>query len=267
VAACGQAAWVDRQIAELVYWMWRAGVRTTNSCQDFLDDPGDQRIFLAFEHPDDLCLFLSLVAPQDGQPGGLWDRASGCNLTADENGMWDYEAGPDIRGRKVTLQLSAIIPNSDGPELIRRLRQHAPDLHADHGLAAASLGISRRLFTARLSEARQAFLRRWHEGESPSRVWTTGKSTLRWRRRAHRAQRAAQTGQLPPPTPGARPRVDLGIPDAELARRYQAGQTCRQLAAALGTSYNVIRDRLLTQGTQLRPPGQRAQPAAGRPGA
>jgi hypothetical protein len=48
--------------------------------------------------------------------------------------------------------------------------------HGDHGLAAASLVISRRLFTARLSEARQAFLRRWHEGESPSRVWTTGKS-------------------------------------------------------------------------------------------
>jgi hypothetical protein len=138
--------------------------------------------------------------------------------------------------------------------------------HGDYGLAAASLGISRRLFTARLSEARQAFLRRWHEGESPSRVWTAGKTTTRWRRRAHRAQRAAQTGQPLPPTSGGRPRVELGIPDAELARRYRAGETCRQLAAALGTSYSVIRDRLLAQGTQLRPPGQRTQPA-GRPGA
>jgi hypothetical protein len=129
--------------------------------------------------------------------------------------------------------------------------------HDDYGLAASSLGISRRLFTARLSEARQAFLQRWHEGESPSRVWTTGKSTGIWRRRAHRARRAAETGQPLPPTPGARPRADLGISDAELVRRYQAGESCRQLAAALGTSYSVIRDRLLTNGTQLRPPGPR----------
>lgn len=128
--------------------------------------------------------------------------------------------------------------------------------HGDYGLAAASLGISRQLFTARLSEARQAFLRRWHEGEAPSRVWTTGKTTAIWRRRAHRARRAAEAGRPLPPTPGARPRLDLGISDAELARRYQAGQSIRQLAAALTTSYNVIRDRLLSEGTQLRPPGQ-----------
>jgi hypothetical protein len=125
VATCGQAAWVDGEIAELVYWMWRVGVRTTNSCQDFLDDPADQRIFLAFEHPDDLCLFLSLVAPQDDEPGGLWDRASGFNLAEDDNGRWDYEAGPVIRGRKVALHLSAVLPHSDGPELVSRLRQYA----------------------------------------------------------------------------------------------------------------------------------------------
>lgn len=127
VATCGQAAWIDREIAELLYLMWRTGVRTGNSCQDFLDDPSDQRIFLAFEHPDDLCLFLSLVAPEDGEPGGLWDRACGRNLTADENGLWDYEVGPQIRGRKVTLQTSAIIPQSDSPELVRRLRRYASD--------------------------------------------------------------------------------------------------------------------------------------------
>ncbi len=60
--------------------------------------------------------------------------------------------------------------------------------HGDYGHAAASLGISRRLFTRQLSQARQAFLKRWHEGESPSRVWTTGKTTTIRRRRAHRAQ-------------------------------------------------------------------------------
>jgi len=126
VAACGQAAWVDREVAKLVYWTWRAGVRTTEACQAFLDDPGDRRIFLAFEHPDDLCLFLSLAVPQDDEPGGLRDRASGCNLAQDDNGMWDYETVPSIRGRKVTLQVSAVIPCADGPELVQRLRHHAP---------------------------------------------------------------------------------------------------------------------------------------------
>ncbi len=128
--------------------------------------------------------------------------------------------------------------------------------HGDHGRAAASLGISRRLFTTRLSDARQAFLKLWHEGESPSRVWCTGKTTAIWRRRAHRARKAAETGQPLPPTPGARPRADLGISDAELVRRYQAGESVRQLAAALGTYYSVVHTRLLAEGAQLRPPGQ-----------
>lgn len=129
--------------------------------------------------------------------------------------------------------------------------------HGDHGRAAASLGISRRLFTTRLSDARQAFLKHWHEGESPSRVWCTGKTTAIRRRRA---RRAAETGQPLPPTPGARPRLDLGISDAELARRYQAGESIRQLAAALSTNYSVIHTRLLTEGVQLRLPGQPSAP-------
>jgi hypothetical protein len=134
--------------------------------------------------------------------------------------------------------------------------------HGDHGRAAAALGISRRLFTARLSDARQAFLNLWHEGESPSRVWCTGKTTAIWRRRAHRAQRAAETGQppRPRPTPGARPRADLGISDAELVSRYQAGESIRQLAAALGTYYSVVHTRLHAEGAQLRPPGQPPAP-------
>jgi Helix-turn-helix domain len=130
--------------------------------------------------------------------------------------------------------------------------------HGDHGRAAASLGISRRLFTTRLSDARQAFLKLWHEGESPSRVWTTGKTTAIRRRRTRRILRAAEAGQRyqPRPAPGAKPKVDLGISDAELARRYQAGESIRQLAAALGTYYSVVHTRLLAEGTQLRPPGQ-----------
>ena len=127
--------------------------------------------------------------------------------------------------------------------------------HNDHGRAAASLGISRHLFTARLSDARQAFLRLWHEGEPPSRVWRTNKTTAASRRRA---RRAAGNGQPPRRrVTSGRARVDLGISDAELVQRYQAGESIRQLAAALGTYYSVVHTRRLrAEGTQLRPPGQ-----------
>jgi hypothetical protein len=129
--------------------------------------------------------------------------------------------------------------------------------HNDHGLAAASLGISRRLFTTRLSDARQAFLTLWHEGESPSRLWRGNKTTTP-RRRARRI-----TGNRQPPrrrfTPG-RARLDLGITDTELVRRYHAGESIRQLAASLGTSYSVIHNRLHAEGAQLRPPGQPPEP-------
>jgi hypothetical protein len=43
--------------------------------------------------------------------------------------------------------------------------------HGDYDRAAAALGISRRAFTSRVSDARQAFRRLWHEGEQPSPMW------------------------------------------------------------------------------------------------
>jgi len=48
----------------------------------------------------------------------------------------------------------------------------------------------------------------------------------------------------------------LAISDAELARHYHDGQTIRQLAADLGTSYNTIQRHLSAQGAQLRPVGR-----------
>lgn len=41
----------------------------------------------------------------------------------------------------------------------------------DHELAAKSLGITRATYNDRLSDARRAFYRLWHEGEQPSRLW------------------------------------------------------------------------------------------------
>jgi hypothetical protein len=145
----------------------------------------------------------------------------------------------------------------------------------DYGLAAASLGISRSWFISRLSAARKAFLKLWHEHETPSRPWgddrrgikptnshTITNRTIGHRRR--RAQQRAERGQPPAVKTGGSP-ADLGISDAELARRYEGGESIRQLTAALGTSYSVIQRRLRAEGAHLRPVGQptgRSRPAS-----
>jgi hypothetical protein len=43
--------------------------------------------------------------------------------------------------------------------------------HDDHDKAAAALGITRSTYNTDLSDARRAFYRLWHEGETPSRLW------------------------------------------------------------------------------------------------
>lgn len=48
-------------------------------------------------------------------------------------------------------------------------------IHGDHDSAAAMLGITRATYNSYLSEARHAFLRLWHEGEQPSRLWAQDK--------------------------------------------------------------------------------------------
>lgn len=184
------------------------------------------------------------------------DRYAGTKTKGFERYWWSTATTSPSPENKVTERLALA---QIWPRLHPRHQQVLAALadHGDHGLAAASLGISRRLFTHQLSDARQAFLKHWHEGESPSRVWCTGKTTAIWRRRARRARRAAETGQPLRPTPGARPRADLGITDAELVARYHAGESIRQLAAALGTYYSVVHNRLHTEGAQLRPQSAR----------
>jgi DNA-directed RNA polymerase specialized sigma24 family protein len=141
----------------------------------------------------------------------------------------------------------------------------------DYGLAAASLGISRAWFTSRLSAARKAFLKHWHEGESPSRPWgddrrgiaPTNHHTITGRTIGHRRRRAQQraTRGLPPVAKTGAPSADLGISDAELARRYENGETIRQLATALDSSYSTIQRRLQAEGARLRPARPPARPA------
>ena len=50
--------------------------------------------------------------------------------------------------------------------------------HVDYGRAAEALGISRRAFISRVSDARQAFRALWHEGEQPSAMWGRERSRV-----------------------------------------------------------------------------------------
>lgn len=132
--------------------------------------------------------------------------------------------------------------------------------HDDYGLAAEALGISRRHFVGRISTARREFLSLWHEGETPSRPWahdwrgTRAADPLTSANRTIAARRRARGKLRRPAPPGSgKPRIELSISTAELARRYQDGQSVRQLAAALGVNAIVISHRLKAEGVQLRP--------------
>jgi|SRR5712691_464105 len=147
-------------------------------------------------------------------------------------------------------------------------------VHDDYGLAAEALGISRSWFITRPGRARREFLKLWHEGEPPSWPWAQDQrgriaaadrllATNRTIAARRRARRKAQNPQ--PARPGAGPpRADLGISDAELVRRYQAAESIRQLAAALGTYYSVVQYRLKAEGAQLRPANGRRAGQRGR---
>jgi hypothetical protein len=145
--------------------------------------------------------------------------------------------------------------------------------HGDNGLAADALGKSRQTFTTEFGQARREFLALWHEGEAPSRPWGQDRRTVNGNdqhsvtyrilvRQRRRARRAAHNGGQPPPLARRRgnpPSADLGMSGAELVRRYQDGQSIRQLAAALGRSYSVVQRRLQAEGAPLRPGGRSAR--------
>jgi hypothetical protein len=81
--------------------------------------------------------------------------------------------------------LSGVTPSPE-PAIVERLTLHqvwatlapvhrdtllALAVAGDHGSAAAMLGLPLSKYRPRLSRARAAFLRDWHQGETPSRVW------------------------------------------------------------------------------------------------
>lgn len=96
VATYGDAAWIDRDLAELVYLLWRVGVRTDESCQDVYDTPDTPWAVLGFEAARDARQFLDLAVPVDNEPGGLCDRATGSNVQPENSSTWSWSLFPHV---------------------------------------------------------------------------------------------------------------------------------------------------------------------------
>ena len=130
--------------------------------------------------------------------------------------------------------------------------------HDDYTQAAQAVGLKYHSYLSALSRARRAFLALWHEHETPSRPWghdvrgkqpttrTVTGTVLRLRER-RKAQRTT------PPQPSGRRRKDIGIPDSELARRYQAGESLAAIARSVGLSKTTVHTRIQPHLTRPHP--------------
>ncbi|MHA4817160.1 hypothetical protein ACXZ65_22685 [Streptomyces aculeolatus] len=106
-------------------------------------------------------------------------------------------------------------------------------------------------------------LARRYERESASSIAASlgcATSTITSRLEEIGIQRRA-VGTHPPNTPRAR---DLGIPDEEIARRYEH-ESARSIAASLGCHETTVYRRLKEMGIQPRSPGTKTPNAAPRP--
>lgn len=76
---------------------------------------------------------------------------------------------------------------------------HALAVYGDHQPAAQALGMSASLWSVHLSKARRSFLRLWHHGETPSRVWGLDRrsKTAGARRKNPAARVKYRTGRTP----------------------------------------------------------------------
>lgn len=123
-----QIAWIDEEIAELIYWIWKTGIQTDESCQDAFGDGAT--VLVGFPDDEELRAFLKAAVPYDEEPGGLYDRATGCNLDPDAEGSWEYACFPkharwyDIPSDDYVLPMSVTLPRSDVAALVDNLQQH-----------------------------------------------------------------------------------------------------------------------------------------------
>src|SRR5712692_7981528 len=73
VAVGEQAAWIDVELARLIYAIWSSDIWTDESCQDV--DGDGRTASIAFPEVEELRRFLARAVPFDPSPGGLYDRA------------------------------------------------------------------------------------------------------------------------------------------------------------------------------------------------
>ncbi|GAA1438931.1 hypothetical protein GCM10009602_08490 [Nocardiopsis tropica] len=121
--------------------------------------------------------------------------------------------------------------------------------HEDRRRAERSLNMDTAAFTRTLGRARRAFLALWHEGETPSLLWGYDRSGARHqnvmylvRLRKRRALQRKAEGHVR--RYGHRPPQDLGVPDAELLARHEAGESYAALAESFGASRALIASRV-----------------------
>jgi hypothetical protein len=121
VAVGWRVAWIDEDLAEMIWLAWKLGVVTESSCQDIFED--GRAADLGFPDPEQLRRFLELAVPLSDEPGGLYDRATGCNIDPDANGMWEYSLFPHLSERGCELAVSVLFPRSDIAALTTNLRR------------------------------------------------------------------------------------------------------------------------------------------------
>lgn len=126
----GRVAAVDRALAPLVWLTWLLDIDTTEACEDVYHD-GSRVALVGFPSTDDLAGWLSFAVPEDGVPGGLWDRATGSNL-APASEPWEYDLWPKVSGGEVRMPVGVVLPVSDVPALVENL---AAALGGDHSPA------------------------------------------------------------------------------------------------------------------------------------
>ncbi|MFN2555269.1 MAG: hypothetical protein ABR592_00075 [Nitriliruptorales bacterium] len=89
---------LDVEIAPLVAEVWRAGVRTRQSCQEGYDGYA----WLVFEDFTDLALFLSIVSVYESDQDSVWNRMTDHEAAAPspgpevEPGRWRYGLLPSV---------------------------------------------------------------------------------------------------------------------------------------------------------------------------
>ncbi|WP_017598008.1 hypothetical protein [Nocardiopsis lucentensis] len=125
--------------------------------------------------------------------------------------------------------------------------------YGDRASAARSLNLSDNAYCSALARARRNFFALWHEHEQPSRLWGADRPGARHqnpmyllRQRRREAEQRARRGQSGPKARIGRPRRNLGVSDAEILARHEAGESMNALARALGTCRDVIQRRIDT---------------------